>query len=200
MPRLSAKTTRLLGVLAILVLGIVYRMLTQPAAPSSASPEPVVPVQAVSATSTAAVTSTNAQVITVVDGDTIEARMDGQTDVIKIRMLGVNTPETVDPRRPVQCFGKEASDYSKHLLSDKRVRLDSDPQADEIDKYGRYLRNIVLEDGTDFNAALIREGYAYAYVSFPQNAERKVELKRLQEDAKLNARGLWNPTTCNGKP
>lgn len=144
-------------------------------------------------------TSTNAIVVSVVDGDTIEAREDGKETVEKIRLLGVNTPETVDPRRPVECFGKEASSFTKKLMEGKRIRLASDPEADEVDKYDRLLRNIILEDGTDVNALLVREGYAYAYVSFPQNRARKAELKKLQEDAKLHARGLWNPTTCNGQ-
>ena len=146
------------------------------------------------------VTTTNAVVVHVVDGDTVDATMDGSTKKIRIRLLGVNTPEVVDPRKPVQCFGKEASAFAKSILTiGRRIRLDADPQADDIDKYGRYLRNIILDDGTDFNAKLVSEGYAYAYLSFPLNAQRKIELKRLQNEAEQAKRGLWNPETCAGK-
>jgi len=141
---------------------------------------------------------TNADVVRVVDGDTIVARLDAEPGTeYKIRLLGVNTPETVDPRRAVQCFGKQASDFAKKTLSGKRVRLEADPQADERDKYDRLLRNITLADGTDFNALLVREGFANAYLSFPLNAARKVELRKLEAEAKAAGRGLWAPGVCN---
>jgi micrococcal nuclease len=140
----------------------------------------------------------NASVVKVVDGDTIDAKLDDEGKVYRIRFLGINTPETVDPRRPVQCFGKEASNKMKELLTGKRIRLEADPEADERDKYGRLLRNVYLEDGTDVNAYMVREGYAYAYLSFPLNAKRKKELRKLQEDAKMAGRGLWNPEACEG--
>jgi micrococcal nuclease len=144
------------------------------------------------------VTSTNAFVVRDVDGDTIQVRIDGEKDDVKIRLLGVNTPESVDPRKPVECFGHEASAHTKAALEGKRVRLEGDPQADEVDKYGRLLRNIIMEDGTDYNASLVRDGYAYAYLSFPLNKQRKVELANLQKEAQAAQRGLWSPTTCNG--
>jgi micrococcal nuclease len=142
---------------------------------------------------------TNAVIVRHVDGDTVVAKMDGEKDEVKIRLLGVNTPESVDPRRPVECFGKEASAYTGKRTEGKRVRLEADPQADNVDKYGRFLRTIVLEDGTDVNAELVHEGYAYAYVSFPMTATRKTNLKKLQSEAEAAKRGLWNPKTCNGQ-
>ena len=142
-------------------------------------------------------TSTNAIIVRAVDGDTLEATLNDGT-AAKIRLLGVNTPESVDPRRPVECFGKEASKHMAELVAGKRVLLAADPQADEVDKYGRLLRNVFLEDGSDVNAALIRDGYAYAYLDFPLNKLRKIELARLQDEAKTAERGLWNPETCNG--
>jgi micrococcal nuclease len=144
-------------------------------------------------------TTTNAFVVRDVDGDTIQARLDGDADDVKIRFLGVNTPESVDPRKPVECFGKEASKFTKEMLEGKRVRLDPDPQADEVDKYGRLLRNVVLEDGTDFNAMLVEQGYAYAYLDFPLNKQRKAQLAVLQKAAEAAKRGLWNPDTCHGQ-
>lgn len=144
-------------------------------------------------------TTTNAEVTRVVDGDTIEVRLDGGSATEKVRFLGINTPESVDPRRPVQCFGKEASAFSKHLLDRQRIHLEPDLQADERDKYHRLLRNIVLEDGTDVNASLVSLGYAQAYLSFPLNEQRKQQLRELERVAKIAERGLWSPTTCAGQ-
>lgn len=139
---------------------------------------------------------TNAAVTRVKDGDTFVVKLDGESEEFTVRLLGVNTPETVDPRKPVECFGKEASQFTKLKLADQRVRLDADPQADERDKYGRLLRNATLADGTDFNASLVKEGYAYAYLSFPLTPARKVELKRLETEARTAKRGLWADGAC----
>jgi micrococcal nuclease len=134
---------------------------------------------------------TNATVTHVVDGDTLDADLDG-TGEVRIRLLGVNTPETVDPRKPVECFGKAASDFSKRMMKEgDRIRVEEDPQADERDKYGRLLRNIMLADGTDYNALLIQDGYAHAYLSFPLDPARKVQLKKLENEAKAAEKGLW---------
>lgn len=140
---------------------------------------------------------TNATIVRVVDGDTFVALLDEEPGEFKIRMLGVNTPETVDPRKPVQCFGKEASNHLKSLLTPGlRVSLKGDPQADDQDKYQRLLRNVLLSDGTDVNASLVRDGYAEAYLSFPLSRERKQELKKLQEISRASQSGLWSPTAC----
>lgn len=143
---------------------------------------------------------TNATVIRVVDGDTIIVRLDGEAGESNIRFLGINTPETVDPRRPVQCFGKEASKKMKELLPEgSRVRLEEDPQADERDKYGRLLRMVFLPDGTNLNLLMVRDGYAHAYLSFPLNPAMKREIRRLESEARTEQRGLWDPATCNGQ-
>jgi len=138
----------------------------------------------------------NAQIVRVVDGDTFKAVLDGEDREWTVRMLGIDTPETVDPRKPVQCFGKEASQKLTDLIEGTRVRLDADPEADELDKYGRLLRNVFLTDGTDVNALMVQEGYAHELTSFPLNAERKVELRQLERDAKASNRGLWAPDAC----
>jgi micrococcal nuclease len=139
--------------------------------------------------------NTNALVTKSVDGDTFHVLLDNGEEAT-VRFLGVNTPETVDPRRTVECFGKEASNFTKSYTGGKRIRLEADPQADEVDKYGRLLRNVFLEDGTDLNATLVKEGYAYAYVDFPQNKVRKAELLRLEEEARDQKRGLWADGVC----
>lgn len=143
-------------------------------------------------------TSTNALGVRAVDGDTIEVQIDGSEDKVKVRLLGVDTPESVDPRRPVECFGKEASKFTAMLVDGKRLRLEADPRADEVDKYGRLLRNVVLGDGRDLNALLVSEGYANAYLSFPLDPLRKAQLTVLEREAKEGERGLWNPETCLG--
>lgn len=160
----------------------------------SSSTVPVASIETSSSTH-----ATNAMVVRVIDGDTLEVLEDGQAKPATVRLLGVNTPETVDPRRPVQCYGKEASAFVHALLEGKRIDIRSDPQADERDAYGRLLRNVILEDGRDVNAMLVREGYAYAYLSFPLTPARKREMKQLEIDARTAQRGLWSPDTCNGK-
>lgn len=143
--------------------------------------------------------STNALVVQVVDGDTIKVIIDGTSTTDTIRFLGINTPESVDPRRPVECFGKEASAKLKSLLDGQRVLLVEDVLADNRDKYNRLLRNVFTADGLDVNAYMVREGYAQAYVSFPQDPTRKKEIRALEAEAKEEGRGLWNFSTCNGK-
>ncbi|MEN9558669.1 MAG: hypothetical protein RL141_1038 [Candidatus Parcubacteria bacterium] len=133
---------------------------------------------------------TNATVISVADGDTFDVRLDDGIEA-RVRMLGVDTPETVDPRKPVQCFGLEASTFTKQLLTDARVLLEEDPLADERDLYGRLLRNVVTETGIDLNAELIAEGYARAYLSFPIDPVRKKQLTDLEATAKAEGKGLW---------
>lgn len=190
----------------VIVLGVLAwgysQYQTSKVASQAPSPQPpiVVHVTQVPPTSSSSSTRivTNALVVRVVDGDTIEVRIDGGSEIEKIRLLGINTPESVDPRRPVQCFGKEASKFAKQLMEGKRITLKEDVQADDRDKYGRLLRNILLEDGTDVNALLIKEGYAYAYVSFPLNKDRKAEMRRLEQEARTAKRGLWSPETCDG--
>jgi micrococcal nuclease len=94
----------------------------------------------------------------VVDGDTVKVRMNGAVETL--RLIGINTPEVVDPRTAVQCFGREASARAKELLSGKRVRIEQDPSQDSRDRYGRLLAYVWLEDGTFFNQQMIAEGFA----------------------------------------
>ena len=123
------------------------------------------------------------KVTRVVDGDTIV--VDGN---LKVRFIGVNTPETVDPRRAVQCFGHEASDYNKSLLEGKAVRLVKD--ISETDKYGRLLRYVYMEDGTFVNLALVSNGYAQVN-TYPPDVAHAHEFQAAQAEAKAARRGLW---------
>lgn len=132
----------------------------------------------------------------VIDGDTIDVKIGAKTE--RIRIVGMDTPETVDPRKPVQCFGKEASSKAKTILAGKKVRLESDPVSGERDKYGRLLRYVYLENGTSFEKLMIGEGYAheYTYNSIPYKYQ--ADFKKAQKDAQVNKRGLWSPTSCSG--
>jgi micrococcal nuclease len=130
------------------------------------------------------------QVTEVVDGDTIKVNKIGT-----LRLIGMDTPETRDPRKPVQCFGREASKRAKELLSGKKVYLEYDP-ANKIDKYGRTLAYVYREDGLFYNAEMIKQGFAHSYVQFPH--PRLDEFNTYQREARENNRGFWAANTCNG--
>lgn len=135
-------------------------------------------------------------VVNVVDGDTIKINKDGVTETL--RLIGIDTPETVDPRKPVQCFGKEASDRAKELLSGKKVRIETDDSQDTIDKYGRLLVYVYRDDGLFFNKKMIEDGYAYEY-TYNIPYKYQVEFKHAENTAHTQEKGLWSPDTCNGK-
>lgn len=130
------------------------------------------------------------KVTKVVDGDTIEVDINGQFK--KIRLIGINTPETIDPRRPVQCFGAEASHETKRLLEGKSVRLEKD--VSETDKYGRLLRFVYLPLETNqwllVNDYLVREGFAQNY-TYPPDISKNEQFKQAETEARAVKKGLW---------
>ena len=128
-----------------------------------------------------------AHVERVIDGDTIQVRVDGTR--YTVRLIGVDTPETKHPTKPVQYFGREASAFTKAALAGKTVLLQKDRTGDTVDRYGRWLRYVLL-DGDNFNARLIRDGYAHAYRRFPFS--KRTEFIRLEEQARRRGIGLWN--------
>lgn len=118
----------------------------------------------------------------VIDGDTII--VNGNE---KVRLIGVDTPETKHPQKPVEFFGKEASAFTKSLVEGKTVRLTFDQEL--TDKYGRTLAYIYLEDGTFVNAEIIKQGYGHAYIQYPfKYLEEFIQYER---EARINNRGLW---------
>ena len=127
------------------------------------------------------------QVERVIDGDTIRVRYQGKT--FTVRLIGVDTPETKHPTKAVQHFGREASAFTKAHLEGKLVALVKDRTGDTVDRYGRLLRHVLL-DGDNFNARLIREGYAHAYRLFPFS--KRTEFIQLEEQARRRWIGLWN--------
>lgn len=134
-------------------------------------------------------------VVSVVDGDTIDVMLNNKTE--RLRLIGMDTPETKDPRKPVQCFGQEASNKATELLLNKKVRLEADDTQDNVDKYDRLLRYVYLEDGLFFNKWMIENGYAYEY-TYNVPYKYQVEFKQAQITAKDKQLGLWDPNTCNG--
>jgi endonuclease YncB( thermonuclease family) len=121
------------------------------------------------------------------DGDTISVDMNGTKETI--RMIGVDTPETHDPDVSVQCYGPAASAYTKNLIGQSKVRLEADPTNQNRDRYNRLLRYVYLPDGRLVQAELIKNGYGFAYTSFPFT--KSEEFVKLQEQAKTASKGLW---------
>jgi micrococcal nuclease len=133
------------------------------------------------------------KVIKVVDGDTIEIYLNKKIE--KVRLIGVNTPETVDPRRKVECFGPEASNRLKELLEGKVVKVEADETQNDSDKYQRLLRYVYL-DNININQKMIEEGYGFEYTyKVPYKYQR--EFKKSQQEAKSKNLGLWNQENCN---
>lgn len=135
------------------------------------------------------------KVLRVIDGDTIEIDMRGNKE--KVRLLGINTPETVDSRRPVQCFGKEANTRMKQLSLGEEVYLEFDDSQSLRDTYDRLLAYVYLKDGQMLNRKMLAEGYAYEYTYLIPYSYQK-EFRELVKFAKESKRGLWADETCKG--
>jgi micrococcal nuclease len=115
-------------------------------------------------------------------------QVDGQRE--KVRYIGVDTPESVQPGTPVQCFAKRASAFNARLVGGERVRLVLDAEA--RDHYGRLLAYVYrARDGLFVNAALVRRGYGVA-LTIPPNVAHAEELRRLAAKARREGRGLWS--------
>ena len=121
----------------------------------------------------------------VIDGDTIAIKINDKQE--KVRLLGVDTPETVHPSKPVEYFGKEASEFTRKMVEGKPVRLEYDWE--RKDKYGRTLAYVYLEDGTFLNAEIIKQGYGFAYTKFP--FKYLEQFRQYEREARENKRGLW---------
>ena len=128
------------------------------------------------------------KVARVIDGDTIQVLSDGRQ--YTVRLIGADTPETKHPAKEVQRFGQEASAFTKAALEGKTVQLEIDRPGDTVDRYGRLLRYVYL-DGQNFNARLIREGYAHAIRGFRYS--KRAQFIRLEDEARRRGRGLWSP-------
>jgi micrococcal nuclease len=128
----------------------------------------------------------DASVVTTIDGDTIDVRLDGGR-VERVRILGADTPETKDRRKPVQCFGPEASAYTHARLSGRQVSLETDSEV--RDKYGRLLAYVYV-DGERFDDELLRLGFARLLIIAPNGAHGRAMLEA-ELEARTARRGLW---------
>lgn len=126
----------------------------------------------------------------VIDGDTIEARYGGQA--VDVRLIGIDTPETVHPSEPVGCLGKEASAFTKRKLEGSRVRLEFD--VEKTDRYGRTLAYVWLGDKL-FNEQIVSRGFAKVS-TYPPNVKYEDRFIKAQRKARNNDRGLWAPDAC----
>lgn len=164
---------RFLGVLVALVLAGAFAATRQNASPPAPADQDVV-------------------VVRIVDGDTLVV-----TGGVRVRLIGINTPESVDPRRPVECFGKEAATALAGLVPPGTpVRLTYD--VDRTDEFGRTLAYVYRRpDGLFVNAALVEQGYAHA-ATYPPNVAHAGEFTTLAGQARRGNAGLWS--ACSGGP
>jgi len=133
----------------------------------------------------------------VTDGDSLKVDRDGRT--VTVRLIGINAPESVDPRRAVQCFGREAARRAHELLDDRGVFLATDPSQDQYDEYGRLLAYVWIEDGSLVNLALLRQGYANEYThDFARPYALRRAFRAARDEARRAGRGLWSPDSCAG--
>ena len=156
---------------------------------------PVSPNVEVKSTITSSSLPTFYTVTGIVDGDTIKISMDGSVETL--RLMGMDTPETVDPRKSVQCFGKEASDKAKELLSGRKIRIETDITQGARDKYDRLLAYVYRDDGLFYNKSMIEQGYAHEY-TYNLPYKYQSEFKSAQVAAQSSHLGLWSPNTCDG--
>lgn len=133
------------------------------------------------------------EVVRVIDGDTIVISKLGINETI--RLIGVDTPETVHPSKPVQCFGKEASQKTKDWLEGEKVYLEIDETQGERDKYGRLLAYVYRADGLFINLELIMQGYAYEY-TYNLPYKYQLKFKESEQFARTNGVGLWAESAC----
>ncbi len=150
-----------------------------------ATPEPSLPPQ-----------KNTFPIVSVVDGDTLKVNIDGSVETIRI--VGINTPETVDPRKQVECFGKEASTALKLLLVGKAVVLEMDPTQSDRDRYGRLLRFIFL-DGQDVGLAMIKDGFAQEALYSTTPHKYQPAYLQAQAEAQAAQKGLWAVAACVNK-
>lgn len=138
---------------------------------------------------------TPGEVFAIVDGDTVDITVGDQ--VVRLRLIGIDTPETKDPNEPVQCFGPEATNRARELLTGQAVLLEADPTQGEYDRYDRLLRYLWLADGRLYNHQMVVEGYATEY-TYDKPYKYQQLFRQAEQEAQAQLAGLWSPNTCNG--
>jgi micrococcal nuclease len=138
-----------------------------------------------------------ASVLKVVDGDTIDIR-DDVRGRLRVRILGIDTPETKKPGYTVGCWGLEATEFAKSTMVGQRVALVPDPTQDRTDRYGRTLAYLVRADGWDYSVEAARAGTAKSYVYDGVPVTRHDAIVAAEREARDAQRGLWGPP-CFGE-
>lgn len=133
-----------------------------------------------------------ALVLKVVDGDTVDV-VDDVRGRLRIRLLGIDTPETKKPGFTVGCWGPEATAFAVSTLLGQRVSVTSDPTQDRTDRYGRTLAYLEKPDGWDYSVEAARAGAAHVYVYRDHPVARADDIAAAEADAKAAGRGLWGP-------
>lgn len=105
-------------------------------------------------------------------------------------MMGIDTPETLDPRKPVQCYGHESSEKTKELLGGRSVSLRLDKTQSVLDKFKRLLAYVYRDDGIFINQYLLENGYAREY-TYNKKYQNQKEFKEIEKKAREEKRGLW---------
>lgn len=132
-------------------------------------------------------------VVRVVDGDTVDVRLDEQTE--RVRVIGIDTPEPTDLDSDVRCRADVATDRARELLDGKMVWLEEDPSQDNRDQFGRLLRYLWLPDGRMFNHVMVAEGLAREY-TFRARYKYQAPFRQAEQNARSLGRGGWSPRQC----
>jgi micrococcal nuclease len=133
---------------------------------------------------------TTALVLKIVDGDTVDI-VDDVRGRLRVRLLGIDTPETKKPNFTVGCWGPEATQFAKDTLLGQRVALIPDPTQDRTDRYGRTLAYLDKADGADYSIEAARAGAAQSYIYHNHPAARADAIAAAEQEAKAAGRGLW---------
>lgn len=140
--------------------------------------------------------TTTATVLRVVDGDTVDV-VDDTRGRLRIRVIGIDSPEVHKPGYSIGCWGPQASEFARTTLAGQRVAIVTDPSQDAHDRYGRTLAYLDRPGGWDFSVEAARAGVARSYTYGHRPAARAPEIEAAESEARLAGRGLWGPP-CNG--
>lgn len=138
-------------------------------------------------------TREEARVVHVVDGDTVKVKIADREETV--RLIGIDSPESVHPQKPVECFAKEASAHLEETIKDKDVFIETDPSQGDTDKYGRLLRYIYLGD-ENINEMMVADGYAFEY-TYADPYKFQDDFIEAEEEAREEEVGLWSPDICD---
>ncbi|SHQ46007.1 thermonuclease family protein [Mycobacteroides abscessus] len=138
-----------------------------------------------------------ATVVKVVDGDTADIQSQARGR-LRIRIVGINTPEVKKPGYSVGCGGPEASNFAKELLAGQQVTVVLDPSQDAHDRWGRTVAALFLADGRNFSVESAAAGHAHSYVYNRRPSRWAEEIRAAEQRAREASKGFWGPP-CLGR-